>query len=265
MEIIKQILLPAHLAWAILNKIMQNYNIAYLFVCEAGSTAMGLAGPTSDHDIRGFFIPLNSNGRPDLRNFMGLKRRIPEVIELKNEEVDLVLYDLFKVIQLLISSNPTVMEWMKSSIVLATSPCIEKLRLVAKNCFNPKASWYHNLNLMKSNHLSFVANEERVKPKKLIYVMPSMLAMLFIEKKGEQPPLNFDELLALCDDIPANVKDHVDLLVQAKREGVELVARDPVLDAFIVEHLARKCPSTFKVPENHAKELEAIWFSVLGV
>ena len=37
------------------------------------------------------------------------------------------------------------------------------------------------------------------------------------------------------------------------------------LDAFIVEHLARKCPSTFKVPENHAKELEAIWFSVLGV
>ncbi|QIW15178.1 nucleotidyltransferase [Pasteurellaceae bacterium RH1A] len=110
---------------------LQDQNLI-LFEAISGSRAYGLATPQSDTDIRGvFYLPQ--------ADFYGLNY-IPQVA---NETNDIVYYELGRFVELLLQSNPTVLE------LLSSPPDCIRIKDPIMDLFNP--SWF----ISKACHLSF--------------------------------------------------------------------------------------------------------------
>ncbi|MGL6075239.1 MAG: nucleotidyltransferase domain-containing protein [Fimbriiglobus sp.] len=84
-----------------------------------GSRAFGLAGPTSDEDRRGIFLPTASAN-------WGLNKP-PEQYESIVDGVDIIDWEIEKFISQAMKGNPTILETLWSPIVLETTPLGEEL------------------------------------------------------------------------------------------------------------------------------------------
>lgn len=99
-----------------------------LFECISGSRAYGLATSKSDTDLKGvFYLPRSQ--------FYGLNY-IPQV---NNESNDEVYYELGRFVELLIKSNPNILEMLASpaDCILYKHPLMERLNIkmvLSKHC-----------------------------------------------------------------------------------------------------------------------------------
>lgn len=90
--------------------IEQEKNVRMLYACESGSRAWGFASPDSDYDVRFIYAQ-------PADNYLSIEER-KDVIELPvNEVLDISGWDIRKVLQLFLKSNPPLYEWLQSPIV----------------------------------------------------------------------------------------------------------------------------------------------------
>ena len=243
-----------------LREIEATENVRILLAVESGSRAWGFASPDSDYDVRFIYVrPRDEYLRLDPPR---------DVIELPiNDLLDINGWDLYKTLQLLHKSNPTLFEWFSSPIVYLETDFADHFRQIMNTYFSSKRGLYHYLSMAENNYREYLRGD-MVKAKKYFYVLRPILACRWILEKGTPPPMLFSRLADSQLD-PA-LRPEVDRLLDLKMNSPEIkeIPRvDPIndyLDKSILEIRSRIA----KLPEEPAPrwdKLNALFLSTVNV
>lgn len=212
-------------------EIERSENVKVLFACESGSRAWGFPSVDSDYDVRFLYV------RPTewyLSIFPGR-----DVLEYPiDDELDVSGWDLQKALGLFHKSNPALLEWLQSPIIYKESgPFTKRLRDLMAQVFKAKSCIYHYRSMAKTNYREYLKGDT-VRLKKYFYVLRPILSCMWIEAKGNVPPMEFKTLVD--EFIPeGTARQEIDELLQRKMAGDELVLgpRIPGLNQFLEEKL----------------------------
>ncbi|MEH7346750.1 nucleotidyltransferase domain-containing protein [Bacillus sp. JJ1532] len=205
----------------VMRQLEVDYDIKVLYACEAGSRAWGFPSKDSDYDVRFIYVH-----RMDWYLSIDQQR---DTIEIPNRDVvsiliddqlDLSGWELTKALRLLRKSNPSLFEWLHSSIIYDESySTIEQIRLMAQNVFSAVIGVNHYVRMAKGNFRDCIQGNER-KIKKYINVLRPLLAAKWIEKFQTIPPVNFHILFETLIPI-GEVKEEIVKIIQHKMDGEE--------------------------------------------
>lgn len=195
-----------------LKEIETTENVRILYACESGSRAWGFASEDSDFDVR--FIYVRSK-----KDYITINPR-RDVIELPVDEVlDINGWDLQKALALFHKSNPVLFEWLQSPIVyLKDDSFLQDMQKAISKHFQPKHTLLHYLHMGKRNYHEYF-KQDLVKLKKYFYVLRPILCCLWIIQNATMPPMEFQKLLALVNDM--QVKTEIDKLLSLKLSSTE--------------------------------------------
>ncbi len=132
--------------------------------------------------------------RPDL--YLSIRER-RDVIECPiSDDLDISGWDLRKALGLFSKSNPPLLEWLGSPIIYKDAfGLANKLREILTTSFQPQRGMYHYLHMARGNYREYLKGAV-VRLKKYLYVLPPILACLWIEKHGTMPPTEFRKLVS---------------------------------------------------------------------
>jgi len=199
--------------------IEQEKNVKILYACESGSRAWGFASPDSDYDVRFIYAQ-------PADNYLSIEER-KDVIELPvNEVLDISGWDIRKVLQLFLKSNPPLYEWLQSPIVYKEQGSFKsELLQLAGKYFSGRAGCHHYISMAR-NTFEHDLQGEQVRIKKYFYALRPVLAALWIIEKKTVPPITFDELRTLIEDKEWNAA--TDDLLERKKLSDEKTTITPV-------------------------------------
>ncbi len=236
-------------------------SISILFACESGSRAWGFASADSDWDVRFIYAR-----RPEWYLSVRPGR---DVIELPLvDDMDYGGWDIRKALWLLRKSNPALLEWLVSPIIYRENPeALAPMKALIAQSYRRRASAHHYLSMAAHNNTQLVSAEGRVRRKKYLYILRSLLAGVWAAEREGQPPMNFEQLLAAFE-LSCDVLDETELLLLQKRGGSEKDsgARSNVLDRFADE--LRERISAADLPAEEMPELtpyDAAFRETLGL
>lgn len=181
----------------ILKKIEKEEKIKILFAVESGSRAWGMESINSDYDIR-FVFYRNKNEY--------LKIDLPEEVITKNFDkdfkpsktegcfIDIMGFDLFKFLRMLLKSNPTCIEWINSDVIYLGKPNKIFYDFTINN-FNPTAMFYHYKSMCNQNYKKYIDSGNEVTYKKYLYAMRGLVNAKYIIINNKLPNIKFPELL----------------------------------------------------------------------
>lgn len=215
------------------------HDVKILYAVESGSRAWGFASPNSDFDARFIYVH-----RPEWYWSVGALggEGGRDVIEyLIVDEMDINGWDVRKALQLLLKSNPAVVEWLQSPIVYDSfTEFAPRVVGLLPQVYAPHVGVFHYLSMAKSNYRGFLLGDE-VRLKKYFYALRPLLAVRWLVRLGTPAPIEFERLLTMLDVGEAALRDRIVDLVALKKNTDELglSPRIPELNAFIEHELAR--------------------------
>jgi len=171
----------------------------------SGSNLYGWESEDSDVDIRGCFI---------LRKecFLGLNKPI-EVIEIKTEDnQDIVLFELKKLIELALKGNCNILEEINSPQFYKNADFV-KLKQLINNAFGKEGIYHSYRGMAELNYKRFILRGRNT-IKKYLYVFRGLLAGIYCLQTGLIKP-NIEEL-----NKHFKIKE-VTKLLEIKRAGLE--------------------------------------------
>jgi uncharacterized protein len=231
-------MIPENVREEILRRIERaerEHGVRVLLAIESGSRAWGFASPNSDYDAR--FIYAHE---PDWYLAVDLEDK-RDVIEYPIvDDIDLNGWDVRKALRLFARSNPAFVEWIQSPIVyVERGEFAARVRALLPDVYSCVSGFYHYRSMSKTNFRGYLQSE-LVKLKKYFYVLRPLLAVRWIERYGNPPPIEFEKLLHLIEDEPQLLAD-IHALLEQKRGAPELglAPQVPSIHAFIERELAR--------------------------
>ena len=223
----------------------KEHDVKVLYAIESGSRAWGFESPNSDYDVRFIYIHKKEHYLSiDLED----KR---DVIEYEIvDEIDINGWDIRKALKLLLKSNPSLIEWLNSPIVYVKDEIFfNKMHEMLKKVYDIKRGVYHYRSMAMNNCYKNL-QKEIVSLKKYFYVLRPLLAIQWIEKYGEVPPIEFDKL---CKLLPSDsvILHEINMLLEQKKvsQEKELIKPNKILNNFITEELKR----LENLDKNHSK------------
>ena len=224
-----------------LKKIESKFDVTILYAAESGSRAWGFPSPDSDYDVRFIYV------RP-IEYYLSVKERADMLAVPISEELDILGWDLRKVLQLMNKSNTTPFEWLQSPIVYREVDGFQAdLWAICPQYFNSKSNVHHYLGIAKSS-LATMENEHDIKIKKLFYVLRPLLCAKWIIEKNEIAPMNIEPLLTL---LPSEILEKVENLLKIKENAKEgqLIKFDIELKTYLENEMIR-CQEKVSAPRK---------------
>jgi len=189
-------------------EIEKKHSVKILYACESGSRAWGFPSTDSDYDVRFIYVQTMEKylSISDIQDFINIPI---------NDKLDINGWDIKKVLQLLRQSNASILEWITSPIVYIPNIWLKNEILeLNKIYFSPKTLIHHYLGISKSA-LNTIENN-KIRLKKLFYVLRPLLSAKWICENNEFPPIKFQKLCKKIDDL--NIKKIIDELLKVKSE-----------------------------------------------
>lgn len=197
-----------------LNAIEAEHDVTVLYACESGSRAWGFASADSDYDVRFLYVHPR-----DWYLSIDLERRDDALDPPVDGDLDLHGWDLRKALRLLHSSNPTLLEWLRSPIVYREHAAVAGLHDLAAEYDTAQAAGYHYHHLARRIAQRSLADPP-VSHKAYLYVLRALLAVRWVQAERGPVPVRFERLLeAGVDD--AELRGAIDNLLSQKRAGTE--------------------------------------------
>jgi len=215
-----------------LAQIEQEQQVTILFACESGSRGWGFASTDSDYDVRFIYVPR-------LSWYLRVEAARDVIEQPISGDLDISGWELRKTLGLLRSSNPTLLEWLRSPVVYRSqSPWVERLFTLAMQYFSPLRGHYHYLSMAKKTvyrHLQV----EQVRHKKYFYALRPLLAARWIRERGGVPPMRFAELCELISEptLLEEIRQLLKLKMQSGEADSSRIANWQAISAFIEEEL----------------------------
>lgn len=242
-----------------LREIETTENVRILLAVESGSRAWGFASPDSDYDVRFIYVrPRDEYLRLDPHR---------DVIELPiNDLLDINGWDLYKTLQLLHKSNPTLFEWFSSPIIYLETEFADRFRQIMNTYFSSKRGLYHYLSMAESNYREYLRGD-MVKAKKYFYVLRPVLACRWILEKGTPPPMLFSRLAD--SQLDPTLRPEVDRLLDLKMNSPEIkeIPRVEPINDYLDKSILEIRSRIAKLPEEPAPgwdELNTLFLSTVN-
>lgn len=210
----------------------------------SGSHLYGWESKDSDIDIRGCFILRGDE-------FLGLENP-KEVINLKvNSNIDIVLFEVKKLIKLALQGNCNILEEINAPQIYKTADFV-KLKQLINNAFGKKGVYNSYRGMAEFNYKKFIS-QGRNTIKKYLYVFRGLMAGVYCLQTGIIKP-NIEELNKYF-----KIKE-VKKLLEIKKKGKE---DEPLRDLEqgnldrLIKKLFDKIDEVYvksKIPEIPSKE-----------
>ena len=169
-------------------ELQERQGIRVLYACESGSRAWGFASPDSDYDLR--FIYAHASDW-----YLELQEKKDTIDLMLPNDLDLSGWELMKSLRLFASCNLALNEWLDSPEIYWEEPGFrESLVSHVAAFFNPRKALHHYLSMAKGTaERSFDGN--KLKIKKLFYILRPLLACRWVLQKESMPPTQFQSLV----------------------------------------------------------------------
>lgn len=205
---------------AALKQIESEYDCRILYAVEAGSRLWGYHDKSSDFDVRFIFVQ-------PIKKYCSVTEAVQVIGKTVDVSIEIHGWDLIKTLKLFQKSNPSLYEWLFSTIIyLEGNPLIHELRSLAATNYSLKTLSYHYISLVNSNHKKISKT-----PKVYIQMLRAILTVRWMLAKHELPPLHFQQLLGQAD-IPIFLKEQLDILINKKQLKEERIVLNDI-DLFI--------------------------------
>jgi len=233
----------------LLNEIEQQYSIHILYACELGSRVYGYNQAQSDYDIRFIFTH-------PIKKYLGIYR-ITETIEMKKGEIELHGWELKKAMKLSLKSNPSLAEWLNSSIIYKeTTPFREELQHIVETSYSRVTLIKHYAGIFQKN----IQRSENISTykqiKSFLHGLRSLLCINYIVKKKDIPPVELEHLLIIMDEeeLKTNIKSFIEKVKDRKiiNEKEFFILRDQSVTFF------NKLQNEFKKFEHIVPSIELL-------
>jgi uncharacterized protein len=211
--------------------IESKHHVKVLFACESGSRGWGFASPDSDYDVR--FVYVNR-----LDWYLTVEPGRDVIEQPISGELDVNGWDLRKALKLLHSSNPVLLEWLRSPIVYMQDEALAaELRSLTEQHLSMGRAYHHYVSMAKKNLREHLLGET-VRYKKYLYVLRPLLAARWIRDGRGAPPMRFAELAEATLDNAALI-DEINRLLEVKMRAGEAATspRWEGIHAFILSEL----------------------------
>jgi uncharacterized protein len=213
-----------------LQAIEQQHDVRVLYAVESGSRNWGFASPNSDWDVRFIYVH-------QLPWYLSIGDKRDVIEELGPDDIDLAGWDIRKALRLFQSSNPSMLEWLHSTIVYReTGSLISELRNLHAQQPGQSASMHHYRSLALGNYQKYIHGRTQINLKRYFYVLRALFACILVERYGRLNNAVFTDHLQLV--LPTGpVRQAMDQLLAQKRAGAELDLADriTVLDEWVAE------------------------------
>lgn len=214
-----------------LREIEVREKVKILYAVESGSRAWGFAAKDSDYDVRFIYAhPFNW--------YLSLEVG-REVIERPVfQKLDMSGWDIRKALKLFKNANPSVYEWLRSSIVYREeNEVVRRLKDLVPKYYIPGSLLRHYVRMARGQYAAYLTGED-VHVKKYFYALRPLLACLWIEKKNSFPPIEFEKLFA-AQKLAPELRREIEELLGRKRLGEEsqVEKRIELLGDFINEKI----------------------------
>jgi uncharacterized protein len=213
-----------------LRKIEEQNNVKILHAIESGSRGWGFESKDSDFDVRFIYV---HRIEWYLNVFEG-----SDIIEIPVDKVlDINGWDLRKAMGLMYKSNAPLLEWLSSPIIYKENEeFIKDLRGIAEKYFSPVSVTYHYINIAKKS-FGGLLDMDKVKLKKLFYIIRPILSCIWMETYNTIPPMNLQSMMKKIE-IDNKIKAIVYELVIVKADSIESDTVKPPLE--LIEFLKEK-------------------------
>ena len=226
----------------LLKDLEAKHDIKIIYAVEAGSRAWNLESEDSDFDIRFIYKFNNTNKYLSLKPYK-------ETIDGFSEDrlYDWQGWDIKKALKHLKEMNPSIVEWIYSSIIYYTDPEFdfkENAHNLLKDQKRMLPLFKHYISMAKSNYKSHIEKKTNVKIKKYLYVIrpAGMVEWLFLQKKDTNKLVEIDFLVVLNDlkdFLDKNVYEDILKLIVKKKQVKEL-DEEPRIDKWIESLLEKQ-------------------------
>ena len=253
-------------------QIEKEKNIKILFCVESGSRVWRMHSEDSDYDVRFvYYRPIQEYLKIDSPGDVITKAYNKDGEPMSQEGCffDFSGFDIFKFARMLHSSNPTVIEWLRSDILYAGSPP-EIFIDFAENHFKPISLYYHYKSMCKQNYLKYLKSGNLVTYKKYLYAMRGLINARFIAATEKLPPIDFNNTLQLILKyniplciVPTKIIGKIEEIIKLKKEGKEkdIVQNIVSIDNYIEEFLKddSDAPENIKSSVMNRELNDEIW------
>lgn len=123
-------------------------DIAVVAAHDVGSRAWGLAGPASDYDVGVLF-------RQDPLSYATVDG-YRATIEGSRGDVELRCWNVKRFGELLVDSNPTMLEFLHSPLRYREHPAVQSLRAVVTEAFTPIRLYHHYRSIATTQHRKYL-------------------------------------------------------------------------------------------------------------
>lgn len=245
---------------ASLDAIERDRGVRILLAVESGSRAWGFPSQDSDYDVRFLYV------RP-LAAYLSVAPQRDVIERPLAGALDIGGWDLRKALQLLVSSNAIVLEWLGSPVRYreAGDAAAHMLALATATC-DLEALAYHYDRLARRSFDEIATATDPVRIKAYCYALRPALALSWI-RRGAVPPMDLPRLL---DGAPVAgaVRQETRNLLARKAAATEkdTMERMPALDGFIAAALAKR-PLRPQQRDRSAvlAQADALFVSILGI
>lgn len=198
---------------------LQTECLSVIHVVEVGSRLMGINNPKSDYDVQVVYAY-----PPE--TFHSLRSHRDDYHTITNfavpdegvKVIDLKAWELKKVYRRALASNPTLIEWINSDLVIKEFEPFRELKKYMNLNFNRHTLVHHNLNMVKAGYKVMKMKRQIFTTKDYLRLAQAVCNFYYIKEFSNVPPSRIEYLL---EDIKVN-KDfalEVKNLIETRKEG----------------------------------------------
>lgn len=216
-------------------------DINILYACESGSRMWGIEFEDSDYDVRFIYhrpltYYLTIIKQPDVIDINNCKNK--DIIRrAKDDNIDIVGFDLNKYLFLFYNSNSTMFEWLNSPITYKKDIYFMwNVGNLVKYYFNFRSIYMSYLGLAKSNTKKYLTGELVYIKKYLYSIRPLYICCWMLNNQSEKRvPVNFN---ILSQDLPSEVRNIVNKIMKDRSSEKNRSLRLRKLDDYIEKTIA---------------------------
>lgn len=221
----------------LLQQIEKDKDIKIIFAIENGSRSWCMGSKDSDYDVRFVFYR-------SVKNYISLSQEKDVITAAYDKDlqpcnvqgslIDISGFDIFKYLKLLLTSNPTTIEWLCSPIVYYGNNNLP-LREYMRNNFNQERLFKHYFSLFRNNYREFIQQAKAITYKKYLYSMRGLLNAKYVYEFDRIPPLDLRQTVKELENIvPVEVYKRIQEVIEIKSQGLErdVILRIPEFDEF---------------------------------
>jgi predicted nucleotidyltransferase len=183
-----------------------------------------------------------------MNDYLSVAERDEQLVFPINDELDILGWDIRKVLRLIRKSNTTPFEWLQSPIVYMQQPgFLDELWALCGQYFDRRSNTHHYLGIVRAA-LDTVVNDDEIKIKKLFYVLRPLLAAKWCVEKNCIAPMSIRQLMSL---MPENLQQLTDNLIVCKSNAPEgyIVKIEPELKLYIDREYEACIQASAEIPK----------------